>query len=295
MKSASPAVIAYIDAIRAQSDAIMYFADCYTLMLANGTNLYYTSLDIPVTLDGNTFVANSILIDGMKYTCKIGTDVDQQKITLSAKPTDLVGGVPWLVAIQNGILDGAFMLRQRAFLNSFSPADAAAPIGSIILFKGRIGKVDEVGRSTAKITVNSDLVLLDLQMPRNLYAPACIWVLYSAGCTLNKADFTTAGAVTVAGVAGIDWAPPSGFVAGNLIQGTIAFTSGVNAGISATIKNAFGPGIQFAYPLLEAPAVGDMFTVSQGCDHTMATCENQFNNLVNFRGYPFVPPPTYAL
>ena len=26
-----------------------------------------------------------------------------------------------------------------------------------------------------------------------------------------------------------------------------------------------------------------------GCDHTMAACQNQFNNLVNFRGFPYMP------
>ncbi len=50
-----------------------------------------------------------------------------------------------------------------------------------------------------------------------------------------------------------------------------------------------------AYPRVNAPATGDAFTVYQGCDHTMATCKAKFNNLANFRGFPFVPPPTYSV
>ena len=65
----------------------------------------------------------------------------------------------------------------------------------MILFKGRIGTVDNVGRTSAQITVNSDLVLLDLQMPRNVYSPACQHVLYDSGCTLIKSAFGTAGTV----------------------------------------------------------------------------------------------------
>jgi uncharacterized phage protein (TIGR02218 family) len=61
--------------------------------------------------------------------------------------------------------------------------------------------------------------------------------------------------------------------------------------VVATIKSASSSGLMLVYPLPNAPAAGDTFTAAQGCDHTMATCKDQFNNLSNFRGYPFVPPP----
>jgi len=43
-----------------------------------------------------------------------------------------------------------------------------------------------------------------------------------------------------------------------------------------------------------APAEGDTFNVAFGCDHTQATCQSKFNNLINFRGFPYVPPPQLA-
>jgi hypothetical protein len=39
---------------------------------------------------------------------------------------------------------------------------------------------------------------------------------------------------------------------------------------------------------------GDAFTVYLGCDHTQATCTTKFGNLTNFRGFPYIPSPTYA-
>ena len=48
------------------------------------------------------------------------------------------------------------------------------------------------------------------------------------------------------------------------------------------------------YPLPFAPATGDAFNVAFGCDHTQATCVAKFNNLPNFRGFPYVPPPQLA-
>ena len=73
------------------------------------------------------------------------------------------------------------------------------------------------------------------------------------------------------------------------------FTSGANANVRATVKSvAAGVALTLIYPLPVAPAVGDAFTVYAGCDHTQATCQSRFNNLANFRGFPFVPPPQIA-
>jgi uncharacterized phage protein (TIGR02218 family) len=35
--------------------------------------------------------------------------------------------------------------------------------------------------------------------------------------------------------------------------------------------------------------VGDPYTVFYGCDKTLPTCRDTFNNVVNFRGEPYVP------
>jgi uncharacterized phage protein (TIGR02218 family) len=248
---------------------------------------------VPVTLNGYVYTANSILVDGLKFKCSIGLEVDQQQITISARATDTVGGVPFLQALRNGVFDGCAIQRERAFLNSWSIADTANPIGSVILFKGRIGTIDSVGRTSAQITVNSDLVLLDLQMPRNVYSPSCQHVLYDSGCGLVKNAFGTAGTVG-AGSTGsvINWSGASK----NFRQGTILFSSGVNAGVSANIKSAVAAtSLSLSYPLLNAPAAGDTFTSYWGCDHTQSTCTNKFNNLANFRGFPYIPPPTFAV
>ncbi|MGH6836531.1 MAG: DUF2163 domain-containing protein [Methylocella sp.] len=292
MRMATPAVINYLNILRANNDAIGYTAECYTFTLVTGLILTYTNADVPVTLNGYVYAANSILLSGLKFKCEIGLNVDQQQITISARTIDTVGGVPFLQALRNGVFDGAEIQRERAFLNSWSATDTANPVGSVILFKGRVGTVDSIGRTTAQITVNSDLVLLDLQMPRNVYSPACQHVLYDSGCTLVKSAFGTAGTVGAGStVSTINWSGAST----NFNQGTILFSSGVNAGLSANVKSAVaGVSLTLAYPLYTAPATGDAFTVYFGCDHTQATCTTKFNNLVNFRGFPYIPPPTYA-
>ena len=48
------------------------------------------------------------------------------------------------------------------------------------------------------------------------------------------------------------------------------------------------------YPLPLAPATGDAFTVYCRLRPHAGTCQSKFNNLANFRGFPFVPPPQMA-
>lgn len=287
MRAASPALIACLAAQRAAKDAPLLMADCYTFTLRSGTVLAYTNADVPIALNGYTYAANSILVDGLAFKCAMGLDVDEQQITLAARPTDTIGGVPFLIAVHHGLLDGCEIQRERAFLQSWG----AAPIGSVILFKGRVTSIDQVGRTSAEVTVASDLVLLDIDMPRNFYQPTCAHTLYDSGCGLVKNAFGAAGSVAVGSTPmSIAWSGASAIYA----QGTLVFTSGVNAGASVGIKSAGAGTLALTYPLSAVPAVGDGFMAYQGCDHTSATCKAKFNNLANFRGFPFVPPPTSA-
>ncbi len=288
MRAAPAALVAFLAAQRIARDAPMLLADCYTFTLRNGTVLTYTNADVPITLGGVTFAANGVLVDGLTFHCKAGLEVDQQQVNLSARPTDTVGGVPFLIALHHGVFDGCAVQRERAFLTSWG----STPIGSVVLFKGRMTSVDQVGRTSAQVTVASDLTLLDIDMPRNLFQLTCVHTLYDSGCTLVKNAYGTSGIVGSGATAlTIPW---SGAAAVQ-VQGTILFTSGANAGVSATIKSVVaGTSLTMGYPLYAAPAAGDTFTAYQGCDHRLTTCQTQFANQANFRGFPFTPPPTVA-
>ncbi len=291
MRQASQAVIDFINSIRAASDVEQIVVDCFTFTFADGSAIYFTNADIDVNVGGTIFLGNSIRVDGLKFKTSVGLSVDKQKITIIAAQTDLIKGTSALAAIANGVLEGCFITRERAFLSTWS----APAVGSVVLFKGRVGTVDGVGRTTANVTVNSDLVLLDVQMPRKLYGPACQWILYGFGCGLNKNGYRVTGAVENTGVAGINWDVTEGLNPLNLTQGTLTFSSGVNAGKSVTIKSVNGNYLGFAYPLDEEPSVGDEFEAFYGCDLTQSTCESRFNNKENFLGFPYVPPPTFAI
>jgi uncharacterized phage protein (TIGR02218 family) len=288
MKTASAALIAFLNAARANPDAPIAFAECFTFTLATGTVLAYTSIDEPVVYNGVAFLANGPLVQGLKFKASVGLEVDKQQIVIAARPTDLINGSPFLNALREGALDGATVQRDRVFMTALG----GTVVGGVTLFHGRVSTIDNVGRTSAQITVASDLVVLDYDMPRNLCSPTCLHTLYDSGCDLPRGTFAangTAGAGSTASQ--INFAGAQAIHT----QGSIVFTSGVNANVSATVKGvAVGAALALIYPLPSPPAAGDAFTVYAGCDHTEATCASRFANLANFRGFPFVPPPQIA-
>lgn len=288
MRAASTALIAFLNAARANPDATIYFADCFTFTLLAGPVLRWTNADYPVTYNGDLFSASGPMVDGLKYKCAAGLEVDRQQIAVAARPTDLVNGALVLMQISDGAFDGATMQRDRVFMS----APGAPIVGGVTLFHGRVSTVDSVGRTQAQLTVASDLVVLDPDMPRNVFGPTCLHVLFDAGCGLAASSFSlasTAGAGSTA--ATINFAGASA----NFVQGSLVFTTGANANVRATVRSVVaGTSATLQFPLPAAPSVGDAFTVYWGCDHTQATCSGKFANLARFRGFPFVPPPQVA-
>ncbi len=291
MKPASAALITYLNNARANPDVPLLMADAFTFTMRSGTILCYTNIDVTFTYNGNTYLANSVRVEGLKYKAAVGLEVDRQQITCIALATDTVaGGASFLQALRDGSFDGCEIERDRVF---FSDRLGGTAIGGVTLFKGRLGVVDEIGRTSARLTVNSDLCLLDIDMPRNVYQPTCLHTLYDSGCTLVQNAFGTNGTVGAGSTASaINWTGANA----NYVQGSITFTSGVNAGATASVASV-DPGVSLAliYPLESVPAVGDAFTVYYGCDHTPGTCQSKFNNFANFRGFPYVPQPQMAI
>jgi uncharacterized phage protein (TIGR02218 family) len=288
MKQTTTAVINLINAARAAPDAPIAFAECFTFITTTGTQYTWTNVDYDIVFNGFTFSASGPLVSGLKYKGSIGLEVDKQQITIAARPTDVINGAPFLVALRDGAFDGAPVYRDRVFLTG----PTGSVVGGVRMFQGRVSTVDNVGRTQAAVTVASDLVILDYDMPKNLFSPTCLHVLYDAGCGIIRGTFSLDG--TVGARSNSNTINFSGARAGDA-QGSLIFTSGANANVRATLRSVnVGTSYSLMYPLPFAPTEGDTFNVAFGCDHTQATCHGKFNNLINFRGFPYVPPPQLA-
>jgi uncharacterized phage protein (TIGR02218 family) len=288
MKATTTAVQNLLAAAMANPDSPLAFAECFTFITTTGTQYTWTNVDYPVTYNGSTFLANGPLVSGLKYKGSVGLEVDKQQITIAATPAMQINGAPFLVALRDGAFDGAPVYRDRVFLT----APGGSVVGGVRMFQGLVSTVDNVGRTQATLTVASDLVILDYDMPKNLWSPTCLHVLYDSGCGVIRGTYSANG---TAGSGSTSGTINSSLAAAGYVQGSIVFTSGANANVRATVKSIVtGVAFNLMYPLPFAPSPGDAFTVEFGCDHTQHTCQAVFNNLANFRGFPYVPPPELA-
>lgn len=71
--------------------------------------------------------------------------------------------------------------------------------------------------------------------------------------------------------------------------GLITMTSGYNVGLSMEIKSYVVGQFTLHLPFPYVVAIGDTYTLSAGCAKTLATCRDRFDNVVNFRGFPYIP------
>jgi uncharacterized phage protein (TIGR02218 family) len=141
--------------------------------------------------------------------------------------------------------------------------------------------------------VNGSPILFNQNFPKNVYQPTCLHTVYDSGCGLNPASFTFSSTADVTSDAVLinftGHVPPTSVA--NLQNGLCTFTSGALAGLRRTIRyvNTTDNNFAVAKPFPQAPAAGDAFTVTWGCQRSKDYCNNVMNNLTNFRGTPYVP------
>jgi uncharacterized phage protein (TIGR02218 family) len=126
-----------------------------------------------------------------------------------------------------------------------------------------------------------------------LFSPACRATLGDNRCTVNLAAHTVTGSVTAL-ISNQEFTDTSlTAVSGIYSLGLLAFTSGANSGLSIEVKEYTKLGttgqVLLSLPMPYPIAVGNTYSMSKGCDKTLNTCFNRFNNVVNFRGEPSVP------
>ena len=79
------------------------------------------------------------------------------------------------------------------------------------------------------------------------------------------------------------------------IQGTVIGVTGANAGASRTVANMAAGSIYVRLAFLSPILAGDQFQLLPGCDRTLSTCKDVFNNVIHFGGFPHIPTPETAV
>jgi uncharacterized phage protein (TIGR02218 family) len=123
--------------------------------------------------------------------------------------------------------------------------------------------------------------------------PSCDADLGDARCTVDIEALRESATVD-------DVTDARTFATGDLSQladyftfGVVTWTGGDNEGQSMEVKyqGASSDGNDFILQLkmFHPIQVGDTFTVVPGCDKIKQTCIDKFDNVLNFRGFSYVP------
>jgi len=289
------------DAVRALLDFwgppyVNSVCDLYNFHLVGGEVLRYTDWQLPLSApapetDAPLFgfpAGPRLKRNKTKY--EVGVSVDELEIEVYAEPQDLVqsgAGLTWQQALHYGIFDGASLDLWRCFM-----IENSVPIGTIAWFFGRVADV-EVGRTRSIVHVKSLLDLLTAQMPRRLFQAGCTHIFGDPMCGFDRTsmrhDIAAAGGGQSRIDCGFNPSPPTLYDGG-----TINGLTGANSNFQRTISRLTGGAVYVLDPFIFPIEAGDTFSLLPGCDHTLDTCTNTFNNLARFGGFPYVPPPESA-
>lgn len=284
MKLASPALI---ELLRSSDSFIM--ADLYTITLVGGSVLRYSAAPTELAANGYIF-SRGPKFERSKTKVVIGTQVDELDVKIYPEVTDLIGGAPLLEAAWQGQLDGALLQLERAFMPTYGDTSP----GTVVLFAGRISDI-ECTRTGIDIKSRSLLELLNIQMPRRLWQSSCTHVFGDDMCQFDRSSrqttFSAGTGSTQAQIASSVTPTPSDLYR----QGTIAGVTGANAGSTRTVADTSGGWVYVKRAFLSPVLPGDQFQLFPGCDRTLSTCANVFNNSIHFGGFPYIPTPETAV
>ena len=294
MKAASPALIAFL--LDAQE---FVRVDLYTFTLIGGGVLRYCSASLPVSSGGFTWNVGPPIQDGGVQSSR-GVSASSVDITVLGDERWLVNGEQFLDFVENFGLDGATVRIDRAFAASWLAMSQTGPIGAYCRFLGRFSEAKELGQTQVVIAATSYLDALSTDFPKEMYQTSCINAFGDANCGVNLAALTVTGTVQNTGETYTDFQSTLDTQPSDYFElGVVDFTSGVNAGVSRSVKayDVEHGTFSVVAPLPGPPVAGDTFTACPGCKLSIASCQ-QFQPstwMQRFRGAPLIPPPSTGL
>lgn len=188
--------------------------------------------------------------------------------------------------IEAGLLTDATVRAKVVNYSSPSDGDLAS----------RIGYIGQVRTDLSGLKFIIEIVGLTDKLAGTIteqYTQTCRATLGDERCKFDVASITVSG--TVEGIS------PDGVVISDSARteeaswfafGKVRFTSGAAAGLTREVMASNTGMFLLVQQMPKRLAVGDTYTLEPGCSRRRAACRSKFNNVINFRGEPFVPDPT---
>lgn len=159
--------------------------------------------------------------------------------------------------------------------------------GFLVVWVGQIVGVRFVDNIKAEIQCQTIATTLERTGLRKTWSRQCPHTLYDNACQVKRNDFKTTGIIDRIDGVSIGFAPAmakkDGYYAGGYVEWTSQYgleQRGIEAH-QADLLSLFGGTFGLSN--------GQEIAVYAGCDRTLKTCDETFNNVVNNGGAPHMP------
>lgn len=278
MKSIGASLLAHIQG------EVTTIATCWRVTRVDGEVFGFTDHSESISIDGVTYIAST------GYTAT----AIQSGSGLNVDNLDVEGALDSETITDEDLLAG---LWDFAAIEIFVVNYNDLTMGSMNLRTGNLGAV-RTGKGMFVAELRGMMQRLQQSVGR-LVMPACNADLGDSRCGIDLSVFTN-GTVS----SSVDAvASQRAFVASGLTQATawfdgglVTWLTGLNVGLQMEVKSfIFGGSVSLFLPMPFAIAASDTFTITKGCDKSLATCRDTFDNVINFRGFPHLPGITRTL
>lgn len=252
---------------------------CWRITRTDGRIFAFTDHDQPMTFDGTAFVPTDAL----------SARALEQTTGLAVDNSEAMGAISDAGLSEAEILAGRFD-GARVVIWRVNWAD---PAQRVLQFRGRIGEIERAG-GAFRAELRGLTEALNLPQGR-LYQKPCRAILGDAECSVDltlpayRAEF----ALRAAPEGTLLYGPALDHGAGWFDRGTLTVMDGPAKGLNRVIK-ADRPAngsrrIELWDSMPGGVTAGTRLALQAGCDKTVGTCRRKFDNVVNFRGFPFLP------
>lgn len=249
-------------------------ATCWSITRKDGVVLYFTSHDSDIIVDGNRYKAADAMVPS-GVSSQSGLTVDNMEFEGILSPAALT---------EDDILSGRY---DHAEISIFMVNYADPAAGKLQLKTGWLGEVTlRGGQFVAEMRGISARLQ---QTIGEVYTSSCRATLGDRRCGVVLASYTFSGTITALEASYAFKDSSKTQVNSYFSGGVLTFTSGANSGLSMEVRDFSASRFGLFLPMPQPIAIGDMYTVSAGCDKQFDTCIARFNNAIRFRGEPHVP------
>ena len=259
-------------------------AKCWRVERTDGEVFAFTEHDVNIVYGADTYLASSAL----SATAVRGSH------DLSVDDLEAQGALDSLAITERDVLSGlwdgaAFRIIELDWTNPAAGAD--------VLAWGWFGRIKTIGgRFVAELL--GPTVKLQSAIGQ-IYQAGCRARLGDSRCTVSLAAHTATGEVSAVTTnrtfAATDGGSPAGAITvpsgddSYWTHGLLTWTGGDNDGLEMEVASFDGTDMVLLLPMPNDVQVGDTFSIVAGCDHSLATCRDRFDNVLNFRGEPHAP------